>query len=353
LAETKFSTESVGLPEDNGRRRFPRRLIGYTVAAACLAWVFYDLRPDRMLKSLVAMDWRWILPAIGCDLLSYLSQGGQWRFLLQPLGKISLLKATQAIYAGLFANEVLPMRAGEFLRAFLVSRWLSADFLSVVPSVIVGRLFDSMWLAVGIGLTAIFLPLPKDLADAAEILGFAVLAAFIVLSFLLLRRKTSDVEKRGRERNKWRPIQFVSSLMDTTAQGIKAIGFTRRFGFSFLVSALCLFFEVLAFWMVMQAYRIELSLWAGAAALLIVRLGTLIPNTPSNIGTYQFFVVLALSLLGVHKEDAAGFSAVVFVVLTVPLWIIGLFAMGRSGIKLRHIPQEMKKAMRQGAHKAP
>jgi hypothetical protein len=87
--------------------------------------------------------------------------------------------------------------------------------------------------------------------------------------------------------------------------------------------------------------------------LLIVRLGTLIPNTPSNIGTYQFFVVLGLSLLGVNKEDAAGFSAVVFVVLTVPLWIIGLCAISRTGIKLRHIPQEMKKAMRRDAQKAP
>jgi uncharacterized protein (TIRG00374 family) len=335
----------AGLSEDNGRSSIRRRLVGYTVAAACLAWVFYDLRPERLLQSLAAMNWKWIVLAIASDILSYFCQGGQWRFLLQPLGGITLFKATQAIYAGLFANEVLPMRAGEFVRTFLVSCWLSVDFLSVVPSVIVGRLFDSMWLAVGIGLTAIFLPLPKDLAEGAEILGFTVLGGILAFSFLLLRRKKSCAENRGPKWNKWRPIHIFSSLMDTTTEGIRAIGLTRRFGFSFMLSALYLFFEVLAFWIVMRAYRIELSLWAGAAALLIVRLGTLIPTTPSNLGAYQFFVVFALSLLGVDKSDAAGFSAVVFVILTLPLWIIGLCAIGRTGIKLRDIREEMKRVM--------
>ena len=319
--------------------------MGYAVAAACLAWVFYDVRPGRLLQSLAAMNWKLVLLAVAFDILSYCSQGGQWSLLLHPLGRISLLKTTQAVYAGLFTNEMLPLRAGEFVRIFLVSRWLSVDFLSVVPSVIVGRLFDGVWLATGIGLTAMFIPLPKDLVEGAEILGFTVLAGVLALSFLVLRRKRLGVENRGGREKKWRPLQFLSSLMGTTAEGIRAIGLTHRFGLSFMVSAFYLFFGVMAFWLVMRAYGIDLSLWGGAAALLIVRLGTLIPNTPSNLGTYQFFVVLALSLLGVDKTDAAGFSAVVFVILTIPLWILGLCAIGRTGIRLRDIRQEIRRAV--------
>jgi uncharacterized protein (TIRG00374 family) len=340
-----LSTGGASSPEKGGKRRIIRKLVGYTVAAACLTWVFYDVRPGRLLQSLAAMNWRWVVLAIAFDILSYCSQGGQWSLLLRPLGRIPLLKTIQAVYAGLFTNEMLPMRAGEFVRIFLVSRWLSVDFLSVAPSVIVGRLFDGVWLVTGIGLTALFVPLPKDLMEGAEILGFAVIAGVFVLSYLVLRRKRSAAENQVEKEKMYGPLQLVSSLMGKTAEGIGAIGLTRHFGLSFAVSALYLFFGVMAFWLVMRAYGIDLSLWGGAAALLIVRLGTFIPNTPSNLGTYQFFVVLALSLLGVDKTDAAGFSAVVFVILTIPLWIIGLYAIGRTGMKLGDIRQEIRKAV--------
>lgn len=328
-------------PEDGGKKGITWRLAGYVVGAACLAWVFYDVNPSRLLKSLTAIDWRWVGLAVVFDILGYCSQGVQWTLLLHPLGKISLLKATQAIYAGLFINEMIPMRAGELVRVFLVSRWLSVDFLSVVPSVVVGRLFDGIWLAMGIGLTAIFIHLPKDLMAGVEMLDVSVLAGVLLLFYIIFRSKRTVVVDDGNKQERRRTFQLVVSLIDKAVQGVKAIGTTRHFYLSFTVSALYLLFEIMAFWLVARAYGIHLSLWAGAAAFLIVRLGTFVPNTPSNVGTYQFFTVLALSLFGVDKTDAAGFSVVVFVILTTPLWVIGLFAISRAGMKFRDIREEI------------
>jgi hypothetical protein len=42
--------------------------------------------------------------------------------------------------------------------------------------------------------------------------------------------------------------------------------------------------------------------------ILIVRLGTMIPNAPANVGSFQFFTFLALGSFGVEKTVAAGFS---------------------------------------------
>lgn len=77
------------------------------------------------------------------------------------------------------------------------------------------------------------------------------------------------------------------------------------------------------------------GLWVASATLIIVRLGTAIPNAPANVGTYQFFCVVGLMLFGIDKSVAAGFSVVVFVVLTVPLWLLGSVALGRAGVTLR------------------
>lgn len=142
------------------------RVAGYLLAGLGLAWVFHDIRLDEFVRQLRAITWAWIFPAVACDILSYLSQGDRWRRLLSPLGSISTLRATQAVYAGLFINELLPMRVGEIGRAFLVSRWLERPFLAVVPSMAVERLMDAIWLAVGIALTAMFVPLPPVAAKS-------------------------------------------------------------------------------------------------------------------------------------------------------------------------------------------
>jgi hypothetical protein len=78
----------------------------------------------------------------------------------------------------------------------------------------------------------------------------------------------------------------------------------------------------------------------GAIALLVVHLGTALPNAPGNVGTYQFFCVVALTLFGVDKAVAAGFSLVVFVLLTAPLWAIGALAFSRSGLTLGRVRRE-------------
>jgi hypothetical protein len=47
------------------------------------------------------------------------------------------------------------MRPGEFVRSYLVSRRMAAPFVAILPSIIVERLFDGVWIAMGIGLAAI------------------------------------------------------------------------------------------------------------------------------------------------------------------------------------------------------
>ena len=85
----------------------------------------------------------------------------------------------------------------------------------------------------------------------------------------------------------------------------------------------------------------DLPLWVGVVVFFIVHLGTAVPNAPANVGSYQFFTALGLTLFGVDKAAAAGFSIVVFLVLTVPLWIIGFIALTASGMSLKRVRLEI------------
>ncbi len=321
--------------------RWIKPAIGYLVTLACLIWVFYDVDLNQFLQSMTTIKWWWVVPAIAFDILSYLCQGLRWRFLLRPIGNVSSLRTTQAIYAGLFTNEVLPMRFGELVRAYLVSQWVSAELVSVIPSMVVERLLDGMWLALAIGLIAIFVPLPRDLIKAANILGIIVLIATGLFIYVVFRNQATLTDHVSGKFSGWKPIRLLISFIRRLTTGLRGIGMSRFFYVSFGVSLFILIFQALAFWLVMRAYGLELSFWIGAAVFLIVHFGTAIPNAPANIGTYQFFCVVGLTLFGVEKTMATGFSVVVFILLTIPLWVIGFFALSSSGMTLYAIRNEI------------
>ncbi|MCL6506949.1 MAG: formate--tetrahydrofolate ligase [Bryobacteraceae bacterium] len=90
-----------------------------------------------------------------------------------------------------------------------------------------------------------------------------------------------------------------------------------------------------------------------AVVLVILRLGTIIPQAPGNVGAFQFFVVLGLRLFGVDKATATGFATLLFVVVTVPLWLGGLIAVAIAGFKIRELQREARSHLEPAAAGQP
>ncbi len=311
-----------------------KRALMYAFAAVCLAWVFHDVHPRQMLAAMKIANWWFVALAIAVDILTYVVQGVRWTALLVSVGSIDSLRATQAIYAGLFANEVMPLRLGEVVRAWLVSRWLQARMAMVLPSIVVERFLDAMCLAAGLGMAALFVRLPRDLLDASDILGVVVLAAAALFVWLVFR-KDKQLTARPADRARSGAIGFrLGAFVGDIARGVRDIGLGRRFYLATLLSAVMLITEALAVWFMMLACGMRLPFGAGIIVFLVVRIGTAIPNAPANVGSFQFFTVVALGLFGVEKTPAAAFSIILFAVLTAPLWVLGLLAISRTGMSL-------------------
>ena len=71
--------------------------------------------------------------------------------------------------------------------------------------------------------------------------------------------------------------------------------------------------------------------------LVVFRIGTVLPEAPSSVGVFQFFAVLGLQLFGVEEGVAAGFATLLFLVMTVPLWIGGAVACALVGIRIKDL----------------
>lgn len=320
---------------------FWKAVPGCAIAALCLVWVFHDIEIRSVIGALSAMNWWWVAAAMSLDVLSYLFQGKRWSLLVHPSGSVSTMQATRAIYAGLFVNGVLPMRLGEVLRIVLVSRWTETRVATIVPSVLVERFLDTLWLALAFGITVLSVPLPKYLVGAEGALGFTALAATVLLVYMALPKRAKPSTLNSGAKDRGPVVHWISGLWNVIGVGISEIGRSRHLYSSFAFSALLLIGQTLSYWLVMVAYGLRLSFWHGVAVFLIVHVGTAIPSAPSNVGTFQFFTVVGLTLFGVDKTVATGFSVVVFLALTIPLWLIGMAVFGRLGLSLKRIRTEM------------
>jgi uncharacterized membrane protein YbhN (UPF0104 family) len=354
------------------RTRWIQPILGTLIGVAGLIWIFHDVRFGELRRDFAGIGWLWVLPALACDTFGYVLQGARWSLLIRTLGRVGPLRATQAIYCGLFVNETLPMRVGEMVRAGIVARWLKVPIMRVFPSLAVERLFDAFWLALYIGIVALFVRLPRGFVRAADVLGIIVLAGTGLFLVLVLRpgapapapatapasapaptptpapARAPAAESAANPVSRGDPAfgapaahavpgdlrRRLKTGLEHVRAEVRAIGRSRSFFLSFALSSLPQACEALALWLLLRAYAIQLSLWSGIAAALILRLGTAIPSAPGNLGTWQLICVVALSILGVPKPQAAGFSLVAFLLLTLPLWALGWWALARAGLTL-------------------
>lgn len=321
-------------------RNYIRILVSYLVAGLCLFWVFHDIEPRRLAAGMANVRWwLWIL-CVGLQFLAYFCVACEWQLLLRPTGRIRLRRAAQAVFAGRFANDVLPFQLGYLVRCLLAARWMNVGIVSIFPSLIVERLWDGVWLASGIGLVACLLPLPPDVLRAAKLFGGMVLAGTVATVLVVLCRRGPGAGRAIPIDSRTNLLQRIRVAFGRLTDGVREIVRSGLLAAVLGLSLLKLVIQGAAFLGFLWAYHLYLPVPAGVVVFLAGYLGICVPSTPAGTGMFQLFVVAALAAFGVNKSVAAGFAVIAFVSITVPLAVAGFFALAQSGLSLSEIKKE-------------
>ncbi len=324
----------------NAFQKRPKLLlfIGYGLATICLVWVLHDFHIVQELKNLANVSWQWVLIGMGCDVVSYVMQAIRWKFLLAPFGKVRINRSIRAVFAGLFANLVFPLRPGEVLRSYLLANSEEIGIGRVLGSVGVERFVDLVIATAALAMVSLYINLPRPDQRIADTLAYVTLFLLFLVGLLILYieiKLSKNAPVDGKKTHL--PGKFMAVLTD-----LHAIGTSPSFYAAVLTSLAIPFFQVLGLWAVMRAYGLPLSLLAAVVVLLIINLGVSLPNAPANVGSYQFFCVLGLSIFNIEKTRATGFSIFAFLALTIPLAFLGFAALLRSGMSFGSMRQKVK-----------
>jgi glycosyltransferase 2 family protein len=320
-------------------RRIPRWLAqapGYVLSLACLAWVLHGYPVDTLLPTIRSLDWRWVALAVAADLAVYVSHAWRWNTLLAPVVKLRLWRTVQAIYIGLFANEVLPLRTGELIRCYLLAHWNDVRLSLSFASAAVERVLDGLWMIVAFLITTNFVKaMPRELTLLVQAVGALLLVCFVLLAWIVMRKQ--EVHAAVRE-SRW------AATFRHVIEGLHLMGNPRTLFLTALVSLVYLALQVVSVYALMKAYGLDLSFWVAGGVLAIVRFATVIPNAPGNLGLFQAGCVLALGLFEVEQNDAKTFSFIMFFALTLPLLIGGAVAVALTGSSIGDLRERARKS---------
>jgi uncharacterized protein (TIRG00374 family) len=271
----------------------------------------------------------------------------RWRPILDPIApNLPFSKLWSATAIGMVLNNVAPARAGEFARAYALSRSTpQVPFPAAFASLAVDRLFDAvivLLLMFGAMLSPAF-PRGATLAGRpvaayappvllVVVAGIAVLywialypAAVLRIYEMLARRLAPKLEARGRD------------ALVSLAKGLSVLRTPGRFAAVFAWAVLHWLVNALAFWIAFRAVGVQAPFSAALFLQGLIAIGVAIPQAPGFFGVFETFGKYGLEIYGVSPDAAVTWALGFHFLSYIPITLIGGWYFVRAGLSMRDL----------------
>ena len=306
-------------------------IVTNVIAIVCLARVLSDADFGRIWGEMRHMHWKWLVAAVLSDVCVYLLHSWRWQLLLRPIQRVPFAQCVEAIYVGLFANEVLPLRAGELIRCFLLSQSSEIPLSVTFASALIERIFDGIWLMICFFVCLHSFTLPPVLSKGGYFLGVLIVLCAFILGYAMYARKQSLNLVFGFSWPRW---------FNTLIEDLHLIGHSRYLYFSFFASGVYMLAQAVPLYALIVANNIPVPWTASFVMMVLLRLSSVVPQAPGNLGLFQWVATQTLIMFGIAPGQAAGFSIILWAVVTLPLLVIGFIALALEGVNMTHLHKE-------------
>ena len=263
-----------------------------------------------------------------------------------PYGK--LFSATMIGYMG---NVVLPARAGEFIRAYVLSRVRNNLAASKAFATIVAeRILDGFVLVALLCFVLLVLPTDEPVkipegtffnqsvtVSADYLFGMAgaalaVLAAALAFAALVYVKGGAVATIFGKVFSVFSDgaAQRVTRAITSFATGFDIVRDKRRLAFAGLLSLFVWLPAALAIYPILHAFPgdVQWPWYTPLVVLAVVCVGLMIPASPGFVGTFHAFCVAALLLCApVDFDSAVAFSVVYHAASMIALVAVGVICL--------------------------
>jgi hypothetical protein len=320
-------------------------LIGLAVSIFLLWWSLRDVEWAEVARAMAQARLGPVLLAVVVATSTFGLRVFRWQLLLRTDDgrPAPALPLWHAVAMGFMANNILPLRVGEVVRAVAASQLSGVRLSAAVASLAVERLFDALTVVSLMGLGLWLAGIPPDtrivgvqLGGVVVVLGLIVAAGLatgvLVLAFpapmeRLIRRLSPSP----------RLAERLVGLLEGVRHGLSALKSPGRMVGVVLWSLAIWLLSGLAFYIMYGAFAIPVDL-AGALLMQgLIMVGIAAPSTPGYLGVFEAPVVAVLSLYGVSSSVAFSYAIAYHFTTFIPITLLGLWSLTRTGLGLKEI----------------
>jgi glycosyltransferase 2 family protein len=285
-----------------------------------------------------------LLLAVVVTGITYLIRALRWQYLLAAIGPTRFSTAFRTTVIGFAATFLLPARAGEVIRPYLLARREGLNATAAFATVILERLLDLvtvLLLFAWFVLTAAPDAVSGDPVQfaRAKLLGLVFGGVALALSGLLFTL-AGHPERVGRialgiERVlPARIARAVARFVETFAQGLAVMRQPRRMLISLVLSVPLWLAISAGIWLTSQAFHITFPFQASFLVIAFLAVGVAAP-TPGAVGGFHLaYTSAATWFFGAPADRAVGAAIVLHAISFVPVTLLGIYFMGRDGLTL-------------------
>jgi uncharacterized protein (TIRG00374 family) len=274
------------------------------------------------------------------------------------------MTAFRTTVIGFAATFLLPARAGEVIRPYLLSRKEGLNATAAFATIILERLLDLitvLFLFATFVLTAGPGTVLGDPAQFARVkFGGLMAAGAAAAGAALLFFLAGHPERMGRVAMRIERVlpaklaRTVATFVETFSQGLAVMRQPRQMAIALLLSIPLWLALASGIWLTSQAFHITFPFQASFLLLTTLVVGVAVP-TPGAVGGFHLAYQLTVEMFfGASPERAVGAAIVLHAISFVPVTLVGIGFMASEGLTLagaRRLAAEKKSADR-GLEKA-
>jgi uncharacterized protein (TIRG00374 family) len=325
-------------------RAHVRTILIVVLTASLLAWFLSHASLSRVWAEIRNARPGALAGAVAITGATYVLRAFRWQYLLSPIGRTEFSNAFRATVIGFAATFLLPARAGEVVRPYLLARWERLSATASFATIILERVLD---LVTVLFLFASFLLIfdPGVGTSDAQAFGWvkaggliAAIGAAVALAIMFAL--AGHPERLGRaalgiERIlPARAAHLMSRLVQLFAEGLAVMRQPRRLLIALALSLPLWLSIATGIWLTTLAFHITLPFTASFLLMALLVVGVSLPTPGAVGGFHEAFRIGLTTFYHVANDKAVSAAIVLHAVSFVPVTILGVLFMAQAGLSL-------------------
>jgi len=277
-------------------RRWVNIALNVGISLFFLDFVFAEIDLREVGAALAEANYLMLIPSTIFVILHMYFRTLRWQWLLKPLGEVSFWPAFRGLVIGITGNALLPARAGEFIRAYVLGRRTGLSKSGIFATQVVERIFDGLTVLLVLLAVIIWGVQDEVLKTAGIIGGIFYVGAMAALFLFMTKRHWIDAIINKFVPQKW--AEPVVGLLDGFGSGLAVLKNPGQLAMVTLWNMLTWVMIPISFWFALQAFDFGVAVpWQAAVLMLpMMALGLTIPGAPGGVGAVQAAVKLTLDI---------------------------------------------------------